>query len=80
MKTSKKTNYIFDNVGFATILSTKRIIKLKIDLRTASNLCGVSSATLCRLERGNMPDMLTFIKLCTWIEVEPTFFFKAVIK
>lgn len=80
MKISKKTNYIFDSAGFAESLSTKRIIKLKIDLRKASELCGVSAATISRVESGNIPDMLTFTKLCTWIEIEPTFFFKAKVK
>lgn len=79
MKISKKNNYIFDSVGFAEALSTKRIINLKVDLRKASELSKVSSSTLSRLERGQMPDMITFTALCTWLEVEPTKFFKSYI-
>lgn len=80
MKISKKTNYIFDSIAFAESISTKRIIKLKVDLRKASELSGVSHVTLSRIEKGSIPDLITFTKLCTWLEIEPTLFFKAVIK
>lgn len=32
---------------------------------------GVSSATLSRVERGNVPDLDTFAKVCRWLRVDP---------
>jgi transcriptional regulator with XRE-family HTH domain len=80
MKVSKKTNYIFDAVAFGEALATKRIIKLKLSLKEAQQISGVSNSTLSKCERGMLPDMMTFATLCTWLEIEPTKFFKQLIK
>ncbi len=34
----------------------------------------VSAATLSRVERGHVPDMGTFRKICAWLEVDPNDF------
>lgn len=31
----------------------------------------VSPATLSRVERGHLPDMLTLTKICAWLEIDP---------
>lgn len=31
---------------------------------------GVSPATLSRVERGKLPDLLTFKKICTWLKID----------
>ena len=31
----------------------------------------ISPATLSRVERGNLPDLETFKKICTWVAVDP---------
>lgn len=32
----------------------------------------VSPATLSRVERGQLPDIVTFSKVCTWLQVDPS--------
>ena len=32
---------------------------------------GVSPATLSRIERGNLPDLSTFSKVCKWLGIDP---------
>ena len=36
---------------------------------TAIEIGNVSSATLSRIEQGNLPDVETFIRLCNWLNV-----------
>ncbi len=51
----------------ASAIKTKRG---KTGLRdTATEIGGVSSATLSRVELGNLPDVATFIKICNWLGV-----------
>jgi hypothetical protein len=45
-----------------------------ISLREASKLCGVSHATLSRVERGEDPDMKSFARLCRWLALSPSMF------
>lgn len=40
-------------------------------IRAAAAEAGVSSATLSRVENGHMPDLVTFAKICRWLEVDP---------
>lgn len=40
-------------------------------IRAAAAEADVSSATLSRVENGHMPDLLTFAKICRWLEVDP---------
>ena len=40
-------------------------------IRSAAAEAGVSSATLSRVENGNIPDLTTFAKICRWLEVDP---------
>lgn len=43
-------------------------------VRAAAAEAGVSSATLSRVENGNVPDLATFAKICRWLEVDPATF------
>lgn len=38
---------------------------------TAEEIGNISPATLSRVENGNLPDMLTFIALCNWLDIHP---------
>jgi transcriptional regulator with XRE-family HTH domain len=38
--------------------------------KTAAEI-GISPATLSRVERGYMPDLETFGKICRWLEIDP---------
>lgn len=40
-------------------------------VREAAKEIGISHATLSRVERGYLPDLDTFSKLCKWLEVNP---------
>lgn len=41
------------------------------NLRNIAENIGISAATLMRVENGRIPDVATFGKLCTWLEVNP---------
>jgi transcriptional regulator with XRE-family HTH domain len=40
-------------------------------IREVAREIGVSSATLSRVERGHLPDLDTFSKVCKWLGVDP---------
>ena len=40
-------------------------------IREVAAEIGVSPATLSRVERGNLPDLETFRKICKWLGVDP---------
>lgn len=41
-------------------------------VRAAAKQIGISSATLSRVERGFFPDLVTFRKICLWLEINPS--------
>jgi transcriptional regulator with XRE-family HTH domain len=40
-------------------------------IREVANEIGISAATLVRLEGGRIPDLATFQKVCSWLNVNP---------
>ena len=44
----------------------------KRGIREIATEIGVSAATLSRVERGLLPDILTFSKLCSWLQIDPS--------
>ena len=58
-----------------TMLNTERLalaVALKRGqrgLRAVAQECGVSAATLSRVERGLTPDAVTFIRLISWLRM-----------
>jgi len=46
-----------------------------LSLRRAAIDAGVSFSTFSRVEAGSQPDLASFLKLCTWLGVSPSFFF-----
>lgn len=38
-------------------------------VRATANEIGVSSATLSRIENGHMPDLETFRRVCSWLDI-----------
>lgn len=40
-------------------------------IRVTSEAIGISPATLSRVERGNLPDLDTFRKICEWVGQDP---------
>lgn len=56
-----------DSVKFSMAIKEKRG---KIALRDiVKDIGDVSASTLSRVEQGNLPDVLTFIKICDWLQV-----------
>lgn len=41
-------------------------------IREAAKEIGVSAATLSRVERGHIPDLETFSKICRWLRLDPS--------
>jgi transcriptional regulator with XRE-family HTH domain len=54
--------------------STLTIKKGQRSVRHVARITGVSSATISRTCRGNLPDINTFFILCKWMEVDPSTF------
>lgn len=48
----------------------------RLSLRQAAEQAHVSFNTLARVERGNVPDLATFLKLIRWLGVDPERFFQ----
>lgn len=40
-------------------------------IREVATEIGISAATLSRVERGHLPDLDTFKKICSWVAVDP---------
>lgn len=45
-------------------------------IRATAKQIGISAATLSRVERGHVPDIDTFRKICAWLEVDPNEFLR----
>jgi transcriptional regulator with XRE-family HTH domain len=41
-----------------------------LGVRAAAKVVGISPATLSRVERGYLPDLETFTKICKWLNVD----------
>lgn len=48
-----------------------------LSLRQAAQEAGVSFSTFSRVEAGSQPDLTSFMLLCAWLGVAPTYFFAA---
>jgi transcriptional regulator with XRE-family HTH domain len=40
-------------------------------IRETAKTVGISHGTLSRLERGHLPDLETFAKVCKWLRIDP---------
>ncbi len=40
-------------------------------IREVAGEIGISPATLSRVERGNVPDLETFARMCRWLKLDP---------
>lgn len=57
-------------------LITKRCIEKNMSMDQAVKQIGISKATLSRLEKGKLPDVETFAKVCAWLKAQPNKYFK----
>lgn len=44
-------------------------------IREVAKEIGISPATLSRIENGHVPDLETFGKICSWLEIDPSIVF-----
>jgi predicted transcriptional regulator len=49
-------------------IKQKRVIELEISMDICCKQIGISKPTLARIEKGNMPELITFFKLIKWLE------------
>lgn len=66
-----------DAAALGTLLKQRRI-ESRQSLRQAALDAGVSFSTLSRVEDGAQPDLATFTKLCAWLGIAPSSFFRTV--
>ncbi len=70
-------NMVFKKNEFSKAIRAKRVDELDIGLRIASEQIGINYTTLSRLENGQMPDLLTYQKVCEWLGANMHIFFKS---
>jgi transcriptional regulator with XRE-family HTH domain len=68
---------IMDVAALGTLVKQRRT-EAHQSLRQAAADAGVSFSTLSRVEDGAHPDLATFTKLCAWLGIAPSSFFRTV--
>ena len=58
-------------IDLQTIGKLAREKRGDVGIRATAKVIGISSATLSRIERGFLPDLETFGKVCKWLEIDP---------
>lgn len=58
----------FNYENFRKDIILARSLKDRMGMRECAIRIGISAATLSRLERGDTPDLVTYIKVCKWLE------------
>lgn len=58
---------VFNSRKFSEKVRMKRFIELRLDLRSTAKLIDISAATLSRIENEQMPDVITYAKVCDWL-------------
>lgn len=69
----KTLSYYLDIQSLARLTRSKRGSQ---GLRVSAQEYCISASTLSRVERGQVPDISSFLALCDWIEVSPARLFK----
>ena len=61
---------------FSTREFANRVSKARVGrgIRAVALEIGISHATLSRVEKGHLPDLETFQKICSWLKVDPNEF------
>lgn len=55
---------------------SKRCHYNRIALRECAKQIGISASTLSRVERGRIPDLITYAKLCMWLDKNMNYYFE----
>ena len=65
-----------ENIDLNRLAGMVRAKRGKTGLRdTGKEIDSVSAPTLSRIERGKMPDLATFLRICKWLNVSPESFY-----
>ena len=66
-------SYYLDIQSLASLVRSKRGAR---GLRAIAQECRTSASTISRVEREQVPDISSFLRLCDWLEISPARFFK----
>lgn len=58
---------LFKADKFRKDIILKRSLSNRMGMRECASEIGISAATLSRIERGKMPDLMTYAKVCKWL-------------
>jgi len=58
------------DISLSTIGRTVAIRRGNRGIREVAKEIGISTATLSRIENGNLPDLETFSRLCRWLNID----------
>jgi len=61
-------NVLFDREKLKRDIRYKRLMETQISMDVCANEIGISKPTLSRIEKGNTPDLLTFLKVVKWLQ------------
>jgi len=59
---------VFKQEKFRKAIILKRSLSNRMGMRECSEEIGISPATLSRIERGKMPDLMTYVMVCKWLK------------
>ena len=59
------------NISLESLVKKIREKRGHRGIREVALEIGISAATLSRVERGHLPDLETFKKICAWVDVDP---------
>ena len=65
--------YYLDIQSLARLVRSKRGTQ---GLRAVAEECHISTSTISRVEREQVPDISSFLLLCDWLEISPARLFK----
>lgn len=71
----KSPKYSFDQQKMIRAIRYKRLISEPISTINLCKQIEIGRSTLHRLEAGHKIDMETFIKMCSYLELDPALFF-----
>lgn len=60
---------VFNSTKLSKAIKTKRVMELGVTYREAAKKIKIGHASLSRIEKGTIPEMTVFLKVCNWLNV-----------